>query len=95
VRKPCKNGTRAIKFDSVLVFARVPEVQPGKNGLPESVTRETSDATEGAWVIFYVFDSGLGTLVAEAGRGELESSRSKTKAFRDKVDLARKSLTGK
>jgi hypothetical protein len=95
VRKPCKNGTKAIKFDSVLVFARVPEVQPGKNGLPESVTRETSDATEGAWVIFYVFDSGLGTLVAEAGRGELESSRSKTKAFRDKVDLARKSLTGK
>lgn len=29
-------------------FARVPEVQSGKSGLPESVARETADAMDGA-----------------------------------------------
>lgn len=89
-----ENGTRAIKSDVVLVFARVPEVQPGK-GLPESVTKETSDAVDGAWVTFYVFDAALETLVAESSRKELESDRSATKAFKDKVDVARKALAGK
>ncbi len=89
-----ENGTKAIKSDAVLVFARVPEVQPGK-GLPESVTKETQDAMDGAWVTFYVFDPALESLVAESSRKELESNRTEIKAFRDKVDASRKELTGK
>ena len=89
-----ENGTKAIKSDAVLVFARVPDVQAGK-GLPESVTKETSDAMDGAWVTFYVFDPALESLVAESSRKELESDKSATKAFKDKVDEARKALAGK
>lgn len=89
-----ENGTKAIKSDAVLVFARVPEVQAGK-GLPETVTKETSDAIDGAWVTFYVFDAALETLVAESSRKALESDKAATKAFKDKVDEARKSLAGK
>lgn len=89
-----KNGTRAIKSDAVMVFARVPQVQHGK-GLPDSVTKETEDSIDGAWVTFYVFDPALESLVAESSRKELESNRAAISAFREKVNAARESLNGK
>jgi len=89
-----ENGTKAIKNDCVLVFARVSEVLKNDN-LPDAVTAETADAISGAWVTFYVFDAGLNKLVAEAGRKELESDKSATREFKNKVDAARKELIGK
>ncbi len=89
-----ENGTKAIKSDCVLVFARVDDVQNNAS-LPAAVTAETKDAASGASVTFYVFDAGLKKLIAEAGRKELEDDRDATKAFKKKVDAARKELAGK
>ncbi|MDP4626099.1 MAG: hypothetical protein NWT08_13290 [Akkermansiaceae bacterium] len=89
-----ENGTKAIKTDCVLVFARVSEVRENKE-LPAAVLAETKDAISGAWVTFYVFDAGLEKLVAEADRKQLESDKDATKEFKKKVDAARKELTGK
>ena len=89
-----ENGTRAIKTDCVLVFARVSEVRSNPE-LPDTVTAETRSAIGGAYVTFYVFDADLEKMVAKAGRKELESDRDATKAFKKKVDAARKELTGK
>lgn len=89
-----ENGTKAIKSDCVLVFARVSEVRNNKD-LPAAVATETSSAVDGAWVTFYVFDPGLEKLVAKASRKELESDQKATKAFKTEVDTARKALTGK
>ncbi len=89
-----ENGTKAIKSDCVMVFARVDDVRKNTD-LPATVTAETKDAVSGAWVTFYVFDSGLEKLVAEAGRKELEDDKDATKAFKKEVDAARKELVGK
>ncbi|MGJ8645148.1 MAG: hypothetical protein ACSHX9_17230 [Luteolibacter sp.] len=89
-----ENGTKAIKSDCVLVFARVSQVRDNKE-LPETVLAETKDAVSGASVTFYVFDAGLQKLLAEADRGQLENDKDATKAFKKKVDAARKELTGK
>lgn len=89
-----RNGTRAIKSDCVLVFARVPELKDNKD-LPASVLAETRDAMDGAAVTFYVFDPSLEKLIAEAGRKELASDRGATRDFKKKVDAARKELSGK
>jgi hypothetical protein len=89
-----KNGTRAIKFDCVMVFTRVSKLQTYKD-LPAAVKTATQRPTDGAWVEFYVFDPAVEKLIAQAGRDELESNRTKIKAFRDAVDTARKDLTGK
>lgn len=89
-----ENGTKAIKTDCVLVFARVSQVRNNKE-LPKTVLAETKDAVSGAWVTFYVFDSSLEKLLAEADRGQLENDKDATKAFKKKVDAARKELTGK
>lgn len=89
-----ENGTRAIKSDCILVFARVDDVRSNAK-LPAVVSAETKDATGGAYVTFYVFDAGLEKFVAEAGRKELEDDRDATKAFKKEVDAARKELAGK
>lgn len=88
-------GTRAIKSDCVMVFARAAEVRANE-ALPASVTAETADAGEGAWVTFYVFDAGLEKLVAEVSRGELQKDEEgAARAFKKQVDAARKELVGK
>ncbi len=89
-----KNGTRAIKFDCVMVFSRVSKLKTYKD-LPSALKSATQNPTDGAWVGFYVFDPAVEKLIAQAGRDELESDRTKIKAFRDAVDTARKDLTGK
>lgn len=88
-----ENGTKAIKSDCVLVFARVNQVR-NNDDLPATVTNETRDATGGAAVTFYVFDPELKTLQAEADRGVLESDKKATKEFKNKVKAARKALKG-
>ena len=86
-----ENGTKAIKSNCVMVFARVADVR-SNDKLPKTVTNETRDAPGGASVTFYVFDSKLEKLQAEANRGVLESDKKATKAFKAKVKAARKAL---
>lgn len=89
-----ENGTKAIKSDCVMVFARVEDIKKSAD-LPAAVRAETKDAASGASVTFFVFDPGLKKFIAEAGLKELEDDKEATKAFKKKVDTARKDLAGK
>jgi hypothetical protein len=88
-----ENGTKAIKSDCVMVFMRVPQARSGEE-IPASVHEQVKNSPGGASVTFYVFDPELETLIATAGRKELEADRDATKAFKEKVDEARDELKG-
>ena len=86
-----ENGTKAIKSDCVMVFMRTAQARAGE-GIPDNVHEKVKNSTEGAAVTFYVFDPELEEVLATASRKELESGKKATRAFKDKVDDARKAL---
>ncbi len=85
-----ENGMKAVRGDCVLVFTRVADLRKDAATLPAKLQEAAQGAADGAAVYFYVFDPPLETLVAKAGRDELESNQDAIRAFNRAVSAGRK-----
>jgi hypothetical protein len=88
------NGEKAIGSGAVKVFARAETIGEVDTSsfTPAVQARIKQRFTTGAAVTFVVFNPDMTTLVAEAGRKELQSDKKATAAFKDKVQEAKKAL---
>ena len=86
------NGLGAVGSGVVKVFARAEKIREAdSSGFPEPLqARIKQGFTTGAAVTFLVFDAEMNSIVAEAGRRELEDDRKAIAAFKKTISEARK-----
>ena len=89
-----ENGLKAVGSGVVKVFARAETIGKGdaSNFPPALQARVKQNFTTGAFVTFVVFDPEMTTIVAEAGRKELQDDKKATAAFKKTVQDAKKAL---
>jgi hypothetical protein len=85
-------GTKGLRSDTVMVFARVTELRAKRDSLPASLKEASARAADGAAVNFYVFDSDMTKLVAQIGRSELQKDPRSIRDTRKAVKEARQNL---
>ena len=89
-----ENGEKALGSGVVKVFARAETIREAdSNGFTQALKdRIQQGFTTGAAVTFVVFNPDMSTIIAEAGRKELQSDKKATSTFKKTVQEAKKTL---
>ena len=87
-----ENGLKAVGSGVVKVFARAETIGKAESAdFPKALKdRIQKQFTGGAYVTFVVFDPAMETIVAEAGRRELQDDKKAISAFKKEVQAAKK-----
>lgn len=88
------NGVKAVKSSAEVVVIKEKQAkdQAFVAKFSPAVQKMLAEQPTNAWVSFNVFDADMTTLIASAGRFELQSDKEATKAFTAKVKAAKAAL---